>query len=184
MMLRQVKGFTLIELMVVLTLVAVILTVVVPSFEDSIERRKLQRAGENVYSAIMLAKSEAVKQATDVSITFTKASSGNGWCYGIDDDTTTTCNCIAAAANCTLYSVEKTFSNGVSGGAEPFGNIELDRNVSLTFTSDYGKATDNTATVSLKSENSLEFNVEIDSEGRRIRIESDIPGYADIIPES
>ncbi|OOZ40632.1 hypothetical protein BOW52_05635 [Solemya elarraichensis gill symbiont] len=166
--------------MIVMVVLAVILLLAVPSFEDTIERRQLQRTGENIYSAIMFAKSEAVKQATDVSITFTKQSPGDGWCYGIDDDTTSACNCITAAANCTLYDDPKTFSNGVAGGAEPFKNIELDSNVSLTFTSDYGKATVDTATVSLESENSHEFNIKIDSEGRRIRIESDLPGYADI----
>ncbi|OOY99377.1 GspH/FimT family pseudopilin [Solemya velum gill symbiont] len=179
MVLPKFKGFTLIELMIVMVVLAVILILAVPAFQEIIERRQLQRAGENIYSAIMFTKSEAVKQATNVSITFTQGAGGVGWCYGIDDDTSTTCNCISAAANCTLYTAVKTFSNGVSGGAEPFKNVDLDSNVSLTFTADYGKATVNTATVSLESENGDELNVEIDSDGRRIRIESDLPGYTD-----
>ena len=170
------KGFTLIELLTTLVLLAVILILVTPNFGEALERRTLQRAGENVLSAIKLARSEALKQEKTVAIIFTKV--GSGWCYGIDDDTTSACNCNTAPANCTLNGASKVFNNGLAGTESPFKDITLGSSQFIYFTSAYGKATVG-RTVSLSSSSGLRANVIVEQVGR-VRIQSDLPGYTAI----
>lgn len=65
---RLAKGFTLVELMITVVIVAVILTIAVPGFLGLIERNRLQAAANNVYSSLVLARSEALKRNRPVVI--------------------------------------------------------------------------------------------------------------------
>lgn len=60
-------GFTLIELMVVLAILAVLLMVAAPSFQDSIRRNRLQSTLSDVASMLSFARSEAVTRGAPVS---------------------------------------------------------------------------------------------------------------------
>lgn len=79
------QGFTLIEAMIVVAIIAVLLAVVVPSFNDFFDKNRLKRATEEVYGLIVKAKAETVVRDTDL---FVSIDSGT-WCAGY-----------AAAANC------------------------------------------------------------------------------------
>ena len=62
------KGFTLIELMVTIAVLAIIVTIAMPSFTEMMERQRLKNAVETFYSDLLFAKSEALKQSTDVTV--------------------------------------------------------------------------------------------------------------------
>jgi type IV fimbrial biogenesis protein FimT len=62
------RGFTLIELMVTLTVLGILLGVGVPSFKNFIQNQKVKTAAYDINTAIMIARSEAVKRNTDVTI--------------------------------------------------------------------------------------------------------------------
>ena len=58
----RVKGFTLVELMIVLVVAAVLLSIAAPGFRSLLERNRLQAASSNLFSSLMLARSEALKR--------------------------------------------------------------------------------------------------------------------------
>ena len=73
------RGFTLVELMVVLTLLGVLLGVGIPSFRDFIATQKVKAAAQDLAMAMLLARSEAIKRNTDVVV---QPVSGTAWTTG------------------------------------------------------------------------------------------------------
>ena len=60
------QGFTLIELMVTLTITAVLLGIGVPSFRSMIENNRITAATNDLVNALQLARSEAIKRGIPV----------------------------------------------------------------------------------------------------------------------
>jgi type IV fimbrial biogenesis protein FimT len=78
--LRRAAGFTLVEIMVVVTIVAVLGSVAAPSFTGLIASQRLKGASSDLFSALLRARSEAIKRNTEVSLTPTTASQWpSGW---------------------------------------------------------------------------------------------------------
>ncbi len=78
---RSAIGFTLIELMVTITMIAIVLTVGVPSFQSSI-RNSVLTAGINEFiAALNFARSEAIKRGMNVTVSKTSSTLGyeGGW---------------------------------------------------------------------------------------------------------
>lgn len=94
------EGFTLIELMITVAVLALILAISVPSFSGVLERRQLQGAGEKLFADFMLAKTEAIKRNSNVTVSF-KINSPN-WCYGL---VLGNASCDCAAADCVIDGV-------------------------------------------------------------------------------
>ncbi len=79
---RATRGFTLIELMVVLILVAILLGVSGPSFQNSLQRNRQQSAFNDVVTAMAFARAEAVVRNDIVAIcptVDTTSCSGANW---------------------------------------------------------------------------------------------------------
>ena len=74
------SGFTLIELMVTLAVLAVVLAAALPSFADFFDKNRVRGAADGLISLISNARAEAVKNDLDVNIAFT--GSGTSWCAG------------------------------------------------------------------------------------------------------
>jgi type IV fimbrial biogenesis protein FimT len=66
--LTQQKGFTLVELMITVIIVAVLLSLAAPGFVELLERNRLQSAASNLYTSLVLARSEALKRNTPVVV--------------------------------------------------------------------------------------------------------------------
>ncbi|MFC5569596.1 GspH/FimT family pseudopilin [Lysobacter yangpyeongensis] len=77
---QKSQGFTLIELMVTVAVLAVLLTLASPSFSDFFQRYRLRGAADKVVNTLASARAEAVMRNRDVSIDF-KGSAGS-WCMG------------------------------------------------------------------------------------------------------
>lgn len=65
---RRGAGFTLIELMMVLVLVAILLGIGGPSFQDSLRRNRMQSTLNEMAGALALARGEAVVRAQPVAM--------------------------------------------------------------------------------------------------------------------
>ena len=65
---RVQKGFTLIELMVVVALVAIITTIAIPSWNAMIAKNRVRAAVNDWTQSFYFARSEAVRQNTSVTI--------------------------------------------------------------------------------------------------------------------
>lgn len=59
---QRSRGFTLIELMVTITVAAVLLTIALPSFVNTTLNSKLRATANNLSAAVMLSRSEAIKR--------------------------------------------------------------------------------------------------------------------------
>lgn len=75
------RGFTMIELMVVVSIVAVLAAVATPSFKDFILGQRVKSAAFDLASNLLLARSEAIKRNTNVTLAPKDASVGwaSGW---------------------------------------------------------------------------------------------------------
>jgi type IV fimbrial biogenesis protein FimT len=91
------SGFTLIELMVTLAVLAVVLAAAVPSFSDFFDKYRLRGAADAVVSMVSNARAEAVKSDQDVNVAFT--GSGSAWCVGANAAGTPTGGNRAGAAS-------------------------------------------------------------------------------------
>lgn len=112
-------GFTLVELMVTVAVLAILLSIAVPAFQSTLDKRRLVGAAEQLYTDLQYTRSEAIRQNKNVTVYFTGTKT---WCYGMDDDTSSACNCSTAPGNCTVGNVQK-----VVPGTD-FRNVTLSEN--------------------------------------------------------
>ena len=71
------SGFTAIELMVVVSIVAILAALAAPSFTPLIERWRVRQAAENLTSSLYFARSEAIKRGGGIALDAT-----GGWDKG------------------------------------------------------------------------------------------------------
>lgn len=84
MRMRRQKGFTLIELLVSLAVLMVLVGLGVPSFVSAMKNSRLNADYSQLVSALYLARSEAVKRSSNVTVCAraTDNSCGNNWDNG------------------------------------------------------------------------------------------------------
>jgi len=76
--LSVIKGFTLLELMVSLAILAILLAIGVPGFQSFIQNRQFNASLDGLESALYLARSEAITRAEN--ITLCRRNSGGNAC--------------------------------------------------------------------------------------------------------
>jgi len=110
------KGFTVLELIVTLTIVTILMAVAVPSLSDMLERNRVIGAAEKMKADIEWARTTAIKNNTDIIMT-TTIGAADAWCYGFND-TGAACDCSNANA-CTVDGVTRQYDG------TPFGDTTL-----------------------------------------------------------
>lgn len=122
------RGFTLIELMVVVAIVAIVAYVAVPSYVAFIENKRLVDSTEFIQGKLNFARAEAIKQS---KVIYLGVTSGSSWDVGIGDQS----SCDGSnSANCTVT----TSVNGTDGVQIPY------------FYTDPGNGTDVTSAVQVR----------------------------------
>jgi type IV fimbrial biogenesis protein FimT len=106
------KGFTLIELMIAVAVVAIIIMIAAPSFRDMVLMQRLRAINAQVVTDMQFARNEAVSRATFVRVSFQEPANGLS-CYSIYTSPSATnsadqqCNCLlGAGAACPKGSTE------------------------------------------------------------------------------
>jgi len=95
------RGLTLLELMVTVSIIAIVVSIGVPAVKNTQKTMQLKGAIEASYFAFQHARSAAISAGADVSVSIT---SGTNWCVGISDVGDCDCNVLNA---CTLNGVEQ-----------------------------------------------------------------------------
>jgi len=107
------RGFTLLELMIVMVIIAIGVALAVPSYRDVIERRETTSQAEQLSAFIAYAQSEAVKTNEMISIQLTYTNP-NDWCIGASEGDSG-CDCeetnSSASTFCSISGVAKTMSS-------------------------------------------------------------------------
>lgn len=75
----SIAGFTLTELLTVLTIVGVLVAFGLPNLVSFIAGQRVKTAAYDLYSTLMLARSEAVKRNADVVVAQAAGGWTNGW---------------------------------------------------------------------------------------------------------
>lgn len=99
--LRRSRGLTMIEMLVTVTIVAILLAIALPSFTNFVARGRVAGAAEATAQDFHLIKTEAIRNNNDVTISFNE---GSSWCYGAIKSSspcvcTTTNSCSLRAAS-------------------------------------------------------------------------------------
>ena len=77
------RGFTLVELLIVITVVAIGIMLAIPSFLGFIERKAVGGAAEAAYEQLQLARSQALKRSKPILVDFN--ANGTSWAIGFTD---------------------------------------------------------------------------------------------------
>lgn len=152
----QQRGFTLIELMVTVAIMAILAAIAYPSFTDLIARNRLKGATEGLFADLEYAKSEAIKLNQTVTLEVT---TGASWNYTIKD----------AGGN-----KLKTVNSG------EFRDVNLSgaTNASLSITPLQGETNGTTVTFQRASNTAQTMSVVVSTRGRiKICTSSSVLGY-------
>jgi type IV fimbrial biogenesis protein FimT len=76
---RPHRGFTLIEMVIVVTIVAILAALTGPAFRDFVVRQRIRTAGYDLMADLTFARSEAIKRNSSVTITRDGSNWTGGW---------------------------------------------------------------------------------------------------------
>lgn len=132
--LKCLSGFTLIETMMALLVMAIIAVVAVPTFNTLIQNYRVSAAANEMYLFLSKARGEAIKRNMNVYVSFI---TGDDWCVGMNIGSGCTCS---TSGSCDLSVMRATstgqatlsiagytggnfYYEGVHGMASTAGNI-------------------------------------------------------------
>lgn len=83
---RPMAGFTVIELIITVAVLAILVAIATPSFRELSVNNRTTAATNNLLADLALARNEAVKTARVAYVTATGGNWGNGWMVWVDAD--------------------------------------------------------------------------------------------------
>lgn len=129
----QIKGFTLIELIVAIAVAAILLTVAVPSLSNLIRNNRVTGQTNELVSMINFARNEAIRRNDSIDVDLIAGT--DGWSAEVrsPDSAEDSEKCTVGVLRCADYNdVSLTLKDGIStltfnsrGYLEPFNKVSL-----------------------------------------------------------
>lgn len=110
-------GVTLIEIIIALAIIGILILITVPGFRSFLQNRRVTLVAEELHSALVLARSEAIKRNQLIYVSLT---TGDSWCYGLNPGSTCDCN---VANSCTLGTYRARAAQQTSLSTTYSGNL-------------------------------------------------------------
>ena len=82
---RASRGFTLPELLIVITILVVLMGAGLPSFAEFVRNQRVKTASFDLFSSLVLARNEAITRNASVTMRSTAGSWANGWTVSYTD---------------------------------------------------------------------------------------------------
>lgn len=76
---RSIGGFTLVEAMIAIAVLAILASLAAPSFKELLAAQRIRLTASDLYSSLLMARSEAMKRNVTVTVTATGGDWQNGW---------------------------------------------------------------------------------------------------------
>lgn len=164
------QGFTVVELLITVSIVAVLLALAIPSFRDLFERQRLETVAETLVSDFRVARAEAISRGPEDSLTVEFDSDSSGWRYTVTDAGG---NVYLQRASGDFYgsSIVMTLANTA------FGDADLDGRRDFTLDALRGLALDGAGTITLTSPSGYEISVVRNLLGKIDLCSDNLSGY-------
>jgi type IV fimbrial biogenesis protein FimT len=75
----RASGFTMVEMLVVLVILAILAAIAAPNMGTMVRTQRVKTASFDIFSGLVLARSEALKRNTTVTVTPVSGNWANGW---------------------------------------------------------------------------------------------------------
>jgi type IV fimbrial biogenesis protein FimT len=178
------RGFSLVEIMMSLVLVAIGLALALPSYRDMVEKRQVTNGAEQLASFINTAQGVAMKTNQVVTVSYSRTADDE-WCVGATEGTDP-CDCTGAdsSAVCEIASQPFILNNGHAADRDLVLAMGASDSGSYSFDPVRGFAPDldGNLTMELRSpSDDFRLNLVVNSTGRVVLCSGDsarsIPGY-------
>lgn len=140
-------GFTLLELIITLSIVAIVASVAVPSFDKMINSNKVVSIAEQLYQNILYAQSEAIRRNSNITLDLTGTGTST-WSYEIQDCSSTPCE-VLKSFDSTNESGDITiaYTAGLDGAIFESDRGFINNQGDISFT--YGTSSDATISINV-----------------------------------
>ncbi|MEJ2425804.1 MAG: GspH/FimT family pseudopilin [Candidatus Thiodiazotropha sp.] len=122
---KRTKGFTVVELMIALAILAIVVAIAIPGFRDFVERNAVTTTSNELLNGLLFARGEAIR--TEINTTFTPLA--HGWQVTQvtdDDDDVTIKDQSATRANVAIAGNSVTYNaRGRSTDTENTGTVTI-----------------------------------------------------------
>ena len=168
------KGYTLIEVLIVVAIIGILAVLSAPNFRTLIQNQRLKEAGHTLYHYFKLARSDALYKKRGASAVL---QTGTQWCVGLNNGTHCHCN---TSANCSFDGEEVVLKGSDIGGdirliATGF-TLSSGGNRYVRFEPIQGRA--NSAGTATLSNGKDSIQVRVNVSGRLSVCSDDFSGYA------
>jgi len=102
---KYMKGFTLVEMMVTIAVLAIIIGIATPSFVEMMRQNTVRSQANELLALMHYARSEAIKRRSNVEVAISAGSGGNGWTASVNIPGTSPITGIRTLSNSTSSSV-------------------------------------------------------------------------------
>ena len=109
------RGFTLIEIMIVVAVVAIFAMVAVPSMQDLIVASRVRGASSDFYASLVAARSEAIKRRTTATVEPQATYWSTGWKVKVGSNTFQTVDAPPSTISVLPSSAATSITYGLNG---------------------------------------------------------------------